>query len=367
MRVRGAVITQPGRPFEVVDLELGEPEQGELLVRMVSAGMCHSDDHAATGDLRLRTYPTIGGHEGAGVVEKVGPYTRGFAVGDHVVFSFVATCGRCRWCASGMSNLCDAGSAALGSASHRVHTQDGHPVGQMGLIGAFADHTVVKVESAVRIDKDLPLDAMCLLGCAVSTGWGSAVNQANVRPGETVIVMGIGGIGISAVQGARHAGAASVIAVDPVEFKRAKAVELGATEAFATMDEAWEFARSRTNGQGADSAVVTVGVLKGEHVGEAFRAIRKGGTVVVTAMGNMDDVGLPVSLFELSMYQKRIQGTIFGGCNPHWDIARQVQMYRDGMLKLDEMITTRYRLDEVARGYEDLHAGVNIRGVVTFD
>lgn len=359
--------------YEVIDLELDEPRQNEIQVRMVASGLCHSDDHLATGDIPVAVYPFAGGHEGAGVVEKIGPGTIGFEEGDHVVFSFIPGCGRCRWCASGMQNLCDLGAGLLSGArfedptSFRLHTADGQPVGQMCGISTFVEHTVVSLHSAVKIDKDLPLDKVCLLGCGVGTGWGSAVNSAAVRPGDTVIVMGIGGIGINAVQGAAHAGASNVIAVDPVQFKREKAMELGATHAFEGIAEADEFAKSVTNGQGADSVIVTIGVVKGEHVGQAFAATRKAGTVVVTGLGDITEVGIPVSIGELTLFQKRIQGSVFGQSSPSSDILRQAQMYRDGKLKLDELVTTTYTLDQVAQGYEDMHAGKNIRGVVLFD
>lgn len=359
--------------YEVIDLELDEPRQNEIQVRMVASGLCHSDDHLATGDIPVAVYPFAGGHEGAGVVEKIGPGTVGFEEGDHVVFSFIPGCGRCRWCASGMQNLCDLGAGLLSGArfedptSFRLHTTDGQPVGQMCGISTFVEHTVVSLHSAVKIDKDLPLDKVCLLGCGVGTGWGSAVNSAAVRPGDTVIVMGIGGIGINAVQGAAHAGASNVIAVDPVQFKREKAMELGATHAFEGIAEADEFAKSVTNGQGADSVIVTIGVVKGEHVGQAFAATRKAGTVVVTGLGDITEVGIPVSIGELTLFQKRIQGSVFGQSSPSSDILRQAQMYRDGKLKLDELVTTTYSLDQVAQGYEDMHAGKNIRGVVLFD
>jgi NDMA-dependent alcohol dehydrogenase len=378
MRTRSAVISQaptkesPGT-YEVVEIDLEEPRQGEILVKMAASGLCHSDDHIATGDIPVATYPFIGGHEGSGVVEQVGPNTTGYEVGDHVIFSFLPGCGRCRWCAAGMQNLCDLGAGLLSGGrpeepdSYRAHLADGTNVGQMCGIGTFSEYSTVSLNSAVKIDKDLPLDKVCLLGCGVGTGWGSAVNSAAVRPGDTVIIMGIGGIGINAVQGAAHAGASNVIAVDPVAFKREKAMELGATHAFADIAEADEFAKSVTNGQGADSAIVTIGVVHGEHVGQAFSAIRKAGTVVVTGLGDLTEVGIPVSIGELTLFQKRIQGSLFGESSPSSDILRQAQMYRDGKIKLDELVTRTYTLDEVAQGYEDMHAGKNIRGVIVFD
>ena len=372
MRTRGAVISSsPGR-YETMELELDEPRQDELLVRMVASGLCHSDDHLATGDLRPSTLPMAGGHEGSGVVERVGPHTPGFEVGDHVVFSFLPACGRCRWCATGHQNLCTYGATILSGSrpgdpeSFRLHTLEGQRVAQLSGVSTFCEHTVVSIMSAVKVPKDLPLETLCLLGCGVGTGWGAAVHSAEVAPGDTVIIMGIGGIGINAVQGAAHAGASHVIAVDPVAMKRESALGLGATHAFARIDEANEFAKSVTDGQGADAVIVTVGVTTGEHVAQAFAATRKAGTVVVTGIGAMSDFGIPVSLLELTLSQKRIQGSLFGACNPTADIPRQIQLYREGQLKLDELITTTYALDEVSKGYEDMHAGTNIRGVVVY-
>ena len=189
------------------------------------------------------------------------------------------------------------------------------------------------------------------------------MNAAEIKPGHTVIIMGIGGIGINAVQGASHAGATHVIAVDPVEFKRETAQELGATHSFATMDEAAEFARSVTDGQGADAAVVTTGVLKTEHVAQAFDAIRKAGTVVVTGVGNEDEE-VRVPAFELTLYQKRIQGALFGSRARAATSRGCCGMYQNGQLKLDELITTTYKLDDINEGYADMHAGKNIRGVI---
>jgi S-(hydroxymethyl)glutathione dehydrogenase/alcohol dehydrogenase len=372
MKTRAAVIRESPAKFEVVDIDVDDPRQDELRVKLTASGLCHSDDHLQTGDIRVDHYPMVGGHEGAGVVESVGPNTPGWEVGDHVIFSFLPSCGRCRWCASGLTNLCNYGAYTLRGSRYSDQDSfrfslDGQPVGQMCGIGTFAEHTVVSTLSAIKVAKDLPLEKLCLLGCGVGTGWGSSVYAAEVRPGDTVIVMGIGGIGINAIQGAAHAGANTVIAVDPVALKREKAEQLGATHSFASIEEADEFAKSVTDGQGADKAIVTVGVTTGEHVAQAFNAIRKAGTVVVTGIGNMNDQnGMPINPWDLTMMQKRIQGALFGASNPAADIPRQIQMYRTGQLKVDELITNTYALDEIGRGYEDMHAGKNVRGVIVF-
>ncbi|MFV8230015.1 NDMA-dependent alcohol dehydrogenase [Mycolicibacterium peregrinum] len=372
MKTAASVLFETPGSFKYVEVDLDEPRQNEVTVKLAASGLCHSDDHTATGDMPVETLPLCGGHEGAGVITEVGAGTIGYEVGDHVVLSFIPACGRCEFCAVGMSNLCQlgmyllAGCRADDPGSFRMAI-DGKPVGQQCGISTFAEFTTVSVDSVVKIDKSIPLDKACLVGCAVPTGFGSAVKSASVRPGDTVIVMGVGGIGNSAVQGAVHAGASEVIAVDPVELKRDLAGVVGATRAFGTIDEAAEFARSVTNGQGADSAIVTVGITTGEHVAQALAAIRKGGTVVVTGVGDITKVGAPIALGDLVLMQKRLQGSLYGQCNPRNDIPALLRLYEKGSLKLDELITSRYTLDNVAKGYDDLHAGVNVRGVVVFD
>jgi S-(hydroxymethyl)glutathione dehydrogenase/alcohol dehydrogenase len=369
---RGAVIRKAPGTFEVVDLQVDDPRQGELRVKMVASGLCHSDDHLATGDMPVGIYPFAGGHEGGGVVESVGPNTPGFEVGDKVVFSFLPACGRCRWCATGHSNLCNLGAGLLSGArwddptDFRLHLDDGTPVGQMCGISTFCEYTTVAVDSAIKVPEDTALDRACLLGCGVGTGWGSAVNTGEVRPGDTVIIMGIGGIGINAVQGAAHAGASNIIAVDPVAFKRESAEAMGATHSVDNMDEATSLAQSFTDGQGADVAIVTVGITSGEHVAQAFFSVRKQGTVVVTGLGDLTEVGLPIPISQLTLYEKKLKGSLFGSSNPAADIPRMLDMYRAGHLKLDELVTTEYALDDIARGYEDMHAGKNIRGLIRF-
>ncbi|MDT3441542.1 MULTISPECIES: NDMA-dependent alcohol dehydrogenase [unclassified Pseudofrankia] len=372
MLTRAAVLfEQPGK-WETTEVELEPPRQDELLIRMAAAGLCHSDDHAATGDLPLPegSLPMAGGHEGAGFVEAVGPNTPGWKVGDRVVLSFLPMCGLCRWCASGLQNLCDNGARVLSGGradgSRRMRL-DGRAVSQAAGVATFSELTTVSVQSAVHCPDDIPLEAACLTSCGVSTGWGAAVRSAEVKPGDVVIVMGVGGIGINAVQGAAHAGASVVIAVDPVEMKRTAALALGATHAVATMAEATDLARGFTNGQGADSAILCVGVTKPEHIAEGVEAIRKAGTCVLVGLGrDADDVGLPVSVRNVVLYQKRIQGSLFGASSPSKDIPAMLALYRQGRLKLDELITNRYTLETINDGYADLRAGRNLRGVITF-
>jgi NDMA-dependent alcohol dehydrogenase len=369
MRAKAALLTRVPGKWEICDVEVDDPRDHEVLVRLVATGLCHSDEHFATGDMPVGTLPYCGGHEGAGVVEAVGPGVVGLSVGDHIVTSFIPACGRCRWCASGMQNLCDLGAQLLTGkqldGTFRMHL-DGVGVGQMGFVGTFAEYSVMPEWSCIKIDPDIPLKVAAILGCAVPTGWGSAVNAAEVVPGDVVVVAGTGGVGINSVQGASHAGASRVIAADPVQMKQKAALTLGATDAVGSIAEAAALARELTNGQGADSAIVTVGVLKPEHVGEAFSAVRKAGTLVLTSGGNVMEAGLPVGFTELVMFQKRIQGAVYGQMSPTKDVPRLLDMWRAGKLKLEELITTTYRLADINTAYEDMYAGLNLRGVIEF-
>lgn len=368
-KTKAAVLFESPGKWEITTLNVDDPKEGEVLVQMAVAGLCHSMDHLITGDAPPTVMPVVGGDEGGGIVKAVGPGVTELEVGDHVVTSFVPACGTCRWCATGMQHLCDNGAQIFAGAmldgTRRLHLDDGTDVSAVAGIGPFSELQVMSTLSAVKVPKDLPLASLVMLACCVPTGWGSSTNAAEIRSGDVVIVMGTGGIGINAVQGAAHKGA-YVVAVDPVEFKRETSLKLGARKAFPHISEAQEFVNSITNGQGADAAVVTTGVRTGAHVGEAFSAIRKGGTVVVTGLGDYREQSIPVDMFELSMFQKRIQGCLYGNGSPRDQIPQLTNLYRTGDLKLDELITTRYSLEQINDGYRDLLNGKNIRGVIDF-
>ena len=363
--------SQPGR-YEPTEVDLDGPRRGELLVRMVAAGLCHTDDHVAVGDSPAFRLPIAGGHEGAGVVVEVGPDTPGWAEGDHVVLCFTAVCGECRMCSTGQQNLCDLGGrlftgARLDDPTSFRMSHRGRPVVQAHGVSALSQHTVVDVRSAVKIDPDVPLERAVLVSCGVATGWGSVTHMSDARAGDVVVVMGVGGVGTNSVQAACAIGARAVIAVDPVEFKRETAVRFGATHTAATMAEGTAIARSLTQGQGADATIVTVGVVDGSHIAEAVDSIRKGGTVVLTGTGGMRQGGIPINTTMFTVFQKRLQGALFGGCNPRWDIPNLLAQYAAGTLELDALVTRTYTLDQVAQGYDDMKAGANIRGLVLFE
>jgi S-(hydroxymethyl)glutathione dehydrogenase/alcohol dehydrogenase len=236
--------------------------------------------------------------------------------------------------------------------------------GAMCMLGTFSQYGVIHQNSAVKVDDDLPLDKAVLVGCGVPTGWGAAVNTAQVAPGQTVVVVGVGGIGINAVQGARMAGAKNIIAVDPLENKREKAMELGATHSFASTAEAMETITSLTRGQMADAALLTPGLMTSEIVAGGFNAVGKGGVVVLTGLNKLMEQNIELPGTILTLFRKSIKGSLFGDCNPTTDIPKILGLYQSGDLKLDEIITRTYTLDQVQEGYDDLLAGKNVRGVV---
>jgi NDMA-dependent alcohol dehydrogenase len=382
MRSRAAILHDVGGPWSVEDFELDPPRAGEVLLEMAAAGMCHSDEHVLNGDMSAPNevmkafglpamFPMIGGHEGSAVVVDVGDGVTEFVPGDHVVTSFVAVCGQCRWCNSGMEYLCDMGAQVMipgmpTDGTFRHHTADGRPLGHLSKVGAFAKHTVVSTDSIVKIDPHLPLVPMALLSCAVPTGYGSAENRAQVRSGDTVVVVGAGGIGTAAIQGARINGAAQIVAVDPVELKQKSAMRFGATHSVATVADATDLVRDLTHGVMADSVVVAPSLISGDDVNSYLALIRKGGTCVLTGMTTQTTQSIAISLQEFILWNKSIVGTVYGSCNPRVDVPRFARLYEAGLLQLDEMITKRYRLDDINDGYRDLLNGEIIRGVVDF-
>jgi alcohol dehydrogenase (nicotinoprotein) len=369
MKTRAAVVHAPGKHVEIEELDLEGPGGGELLIRYTHAGLCHSDLHILHGDIDARM-PMVLGHEGAGIVEEVGPGVTRVAPGDHVVCSFIPNCGTCRYCATGRQSICDWGATILEGSLPGGRFPLTGPAGQYGtmcMLGTFSQYGVIHQNSAVRVDEDLPLDKAVLVGCGVPTGWGSAVYSAGVTPGDTVVIYGIGGIGINAVQGARYAGAKNVIAVDPLENKREKAMELGATHAFGTADEAQQAVTDLTRGQGADSAILTVDLMTAEVIGAGFNAIGKGGVVVVTGLGKLLEPTIVLPGTILTLFRKSLKGSLFGDCNPTYDIPKILGLYQAGDLKLDEIITRTYTLDQVNEGYDDLLAGKNVRGVIVHE
>ena len=369
MKTRAAVLWDRNKDWSVEEIELDPPKQGEVLVAIGGSGLCHSDEHVVTGDLPTGL-PLVGGHEGAGIVEEVGPGVTGLAPGDRVIFSFVPSCGQCRDCASGRGSICELGMYMREGRQISDHTARHHARGQdlglMCLLGTFAERTVVHQASCVKVEDDLPADVACLLGCGVITGWGSVAYAGEAQVGDVVVVVGIGGIGINAVQAALAIGAEYVVAVDPVAFKRNKALEFGASHAVASSQEAAELVTDLTRGRMAQVCVNTMGVGEGAQIGASLGLVGKRGRVVVTNLHPAAETQVTMSALDLTTYEKQVRGSLFGSSNPRADIPRMLELYRSGKLKLEELVTRTYSLDEVNVGYDDMRNGRNLRGVITF-
>ncbi|MEV3901172.1 NDMA-dependent alcohol dehydrogenase [Mycobacterium sp. NPDC050551] len=386
MKCRAAVLQGVGKDWEILDIELDPPKAGEVLVEMGAAGLCHSDDHFVTGDVvptpemaAMLTaaglpvpdfYPLIGGHEGAGVVAEIGPGVTSVRPGDRVAVAFVPSCGSCRWCASGQTYLCDLGAGTYskemvtdGTSRRHLGDEDLMTVGQLG---TFAEYAVTAEQSLVKIDDDIPLHAAALVSCGVNTGWGSATVSAGTEVGDTVVVIGTGGVGMNALQGARAVGARIVVGVDPVAFKRESAPTFGATHTAASVEEAYPLVQELTRGVMADRVVITAGVVHPDLLMPAMMLTRKGGTCVLTGIVPSNEMMVPLLLTEMTMSHKRLQGALYGGMNAHASTPMLLSMYRSGHLKLDELVTRRYRLDQINEAYTDLRDGRIIRGVIEF-
>jgi len=381
MKMKAAVLWEPQTDWSVEEVDLDPPKAGEVLVELVGSGLCHSDEHLLTGDLALpeetqkelgmQQFPVIGGHEGAGTVMEVGEGVSGLKPGDHVVFGFIPSCGKCPSCSTGHQNLCDLGAYLLAgrqvtdfTARHHAKGQD---LGIMCCIGTFGEYTVASQDSCIKIEDDIPLDKAALVGCGVTTGWGSAVYAADVQPGETVVVVGCGGVGMNAVQGASMSGARHVVAVDPLEFKQEQAQIFGATHSASSIEEATALVADLTWGANADKVILTMGVAQGEYIQPALTMTKKGGRVVQTAVAPFSVDSVSMNLFELTMYEKQLVGSIFGSANPRRDIPRLLRLYQEGQLKLDELVTTTYPIEDINVGYQAMRDGTNIRGMLIYD
>lgn len=370
MKTKGALIWEFNQPWSVEEIEIGDPRKDEVKIQMEAAGMCRSDHHLVTGDIPMAGFPVLGGHEGAGIVTEVGPGVDDFAPGDHVVLAFIPSCGKCPSCQAGMRNLCDLGAGLLAGesvtdGSFRIQAR-GQNVYPMTLLGTFSPYMVVHRSSVVKIDPSVPFEVACLVGCGVTTGYGSAVRTADVRPGDDVAIVGLGGVGMAALQGAVSAGARYVFAVEPVEWKRDQALKFGATHVYPDINAALMGIAEVTYGLMAQKVIITVGKLDGANVDSYLTITAKGGTCVLTAIGSLVDTQVTLNLAMLTLLQKNIQGTIFGGGNPHYDIPKLLSMYKAGKLNLDDMVTTAYKLEQINDGYQDMLNGKNIRGVIRY-
>jgi NDMA-dependent alcohol dehydrogenase len=376
---QAAVCFGPGEDWKVVDVELRDPTAFEVQVRLCYAGLCHTDEHLRLGDLDLPDeavqelggtgmYPTVGGHEGSGIVEAVGSGVRTLQPGDHVATSFVPSCGTCHWCATGRQNLCDLGVHVLGGPMIDDRTwryfHEGQPLNRVSQLGTFARKMVCHEKSLVKIDADVPLRTAALISCGVATGYGSAVNRGGTKPGDVVVIVGCGGVGSGALLGAIAAGARRVVGVDPIAYKREHAMSLGATHTVESMTDAVPLVQDITRGVMADVVVLTPDTLLSDMVGQALALTAKGGAVVCTAMAPITLNQADINLFDLVMSNKAVLGSLFGSASPQSAIPRLVAQEAAGVLNMEGIGTKQYSLEDINIGYEDVLGGRVIRGVL---
>ena len=367
LRVQAAILRAPHRPFEIVELDLDDPRPGEVRVRIAASGVCHSDHHLVTGATR-HPMPLVAGHEGAGIVESVGQGVTTIRPGDHVILNWAPACGTCFYCEHGRSNLCGTYTAPLWAGTMldgttRLHEQGRNVYHYCGL-ATHAEYAVVPAPSVVVIRKDAPLDVAALIGCAVATGVGAVLHTAGVQAGESVVVLGCGGVGLSAVQGAVLAGAARVIAVDTHPAKMEIARRFGATDALRSDDRLAERVRALTEGRGADHVIEAVGVPALQEL--ALELARPGGTITLAGLSAMGTAtNLPGAV--LVRQEKTVKGSYYGTVHAPRDFPMLLDLYMAGKLPLGQMVSARYPLSAINEAYDTMLAGATVRGVITFD
>ena len=365
--MRAAVLREIGQPLTVEEVELADPGPGEVTIRIVASGVCHSDWNVITG-ATPNPLPAVLGHEGAGVVEAVGEGVTTIAEGDHVILSWLPSCGECFYCVQGRGVLCDVAMADMFEGTLPGGTlalsQNGTSLYHYSYLSTFAERCVVPESCCVKVRKDASFEIAALVGCAVMTGFGAAVLRARVEPGSTAVVYGAGGVGLSAILGCRLAGARAIVAADPVAFKRETALRLGATHAAdPTSEDVGGLLRELTDGRGADYAFDTAGAPG--VVAQAYDAVRRGGTVVavgippVGATADLPGPGLPRE-------EKVVTGSFYGSCRPHVDMPLVIDLYMEGRLDLDALVSRRYGLDEINEAFAAMNAGEVARGVIAF-
>jgi NDMA-dependent alcohol dehydrogenase len=363
--MNAAVLYKPNTPLEVVDVEQEPPRAGEARVRVMATGVCHSDWHIANGDW-ASPLPVVLGHEAAGLVEETGAGVTAVRPGDHVIFSFRPHCGRCFYCTTGRTILCDGHTAERGvmlDGTFRLRHK-GQGIYQMGRIGTFSERVVCPAEMLVPIRPEMPWAQAALVGCCVPTGVGAVTRCAQVEAGASVVVIGCGGVGLNVVQGARLAGAATIVACDLLDSKLALAREFGATHTVnASRADLAAEVRKLTAGRGADYAFDAIG---GEQTTlQIVDAIRPGGTAVIVGMAPQA-TRAPITPFMMAVQEKVLKGTMYGSVRPDVDFPWLVDLYLQGRLKIDELVSRRWRLDEINEGFAAMRSGQVARGVVVF-
>jgi len=366
MQMQAAILNEANTPFSIETVELETPKTGEVLIKMAAAGVCHSDWHVVEG-LSYFPMPIICGHEGAGIVEAVGAGVTRVSPGDHATLSFRANCGGCFYCQNNKPNLCEVYTPVLKSGllkdgSSRI-SRNGEPIHIMTGLGCFAEYVVIPEDACVPVRADVPLEIAALVGCAVSTGVGAAIYTADVRPGQSVAVYGAGGVGLNIIMGAVMCGADPIIAVDTNSSKMEIAREFGATHTLYSDDKTVGQIQALTNGRGADHVFESVGLSTLQET--AFDATRPGGTLTLVGLTPVGSgTNLPGSV--ITRTEKVIRGSFYGSVLPQRDFPMFLDLYRNGKLMLDELVTRRYRLEEINEAYQDMLTGEVARGIIVF-
>jgi len=364
--MKAAVLHEVGGPFVIEEVDLQPPQPDEVRVRLCAAGTCHSDWHFVMGKLN-RPKPVVLGHEGAGIVEEVGNQVTRVKPGQHVIINWAPSCGNCFYCLRSQNGLCETmwywHNGTMHDGSTRL-TLNGERVNQFSVVSTFAEQVIAPEQSCVVIPEDIRFDVAALVGCAVTTGVGAALNTVSIRPGESVAVYGCGGVGLNVVQGARLSGANPIIAVDTDPAKLEIARQFGATDGVVAGDDAQQQVRDLTGGRGVDFAFEAVGAPAVQEA--AYQAARPGGALVVVGVAPLGSVTRYAGL-DLHMNEKRIYGSFFGSTDPHREFPRLLALYRAGKLLLDELVSAHYRLEQINEAYADLLKGGHKRGVILFD
>lgn len=359
--MKAAVCYEFGAPLIVEEIEIDPPQAGEVMIKLAACAICHSDIHYMEGAWG-GVLPAVYGHEAAGVVTEVGAGVTMAQPGDHVVVTLMRSCGRCYFCTQGQPHLCEATMPI--DTNGRLHTRDGQPIFAAMKCGAFAESVVVHESQLVRVHNEMPLDSASLLACGVITGLGAVVNTAHVPPGSSVVVIGAGGVGLNSVQGARLAGAQPIIALDLVESKLAAAMNFGATHTINPRDEDVQGrVRALTGGRGADFVFITAG--SGKAIEQGATLMRRGGTLVIVGMP-ATGVKLELEAANFANDSQRVLGSKMGSTRLSVDVPKLVELYQEGRLKLDELITKRYPLEQINEAIAAVNRGEALRNVIIF-
>ncbi|HET7522439.1 MAG TPA: Zn-dependent alcohol dehydrogenase [Bacillales bacterium] len=366
--MKAAVLHNYGEELRIEDVDLEEPHQGEVRVKMKAAGICHSDLHVVNAHLPLPV-PIILGHEGAGIVDAVGEGVTHVQVGDRVVLNWVPSCGKCHYCKIGRPDMCDEAAkiSAMGTMLDGTtrFSCDGKPVHQFPLTGTFSEYTVVPESAAIPIENEVPFELAALVGCCVITGVGAVINTAKVEPGSTVAVIGAGGVGFNAIQGASLSGAKQIIAVDLLPEKLEMTKTFGATHTVnASEEDVVSAVLDLTGGVGVDYAFEVIG--RPETMAQAYNLTSKTGTTVIVGVAAPNE-NVSVNAFSFPSQSKTLTGSWLGQGNPSVDYPKLLDLHAAGKLKLEPLVSETYSLDQVNEGFQQLKSGKNIRGVIRFD